>query len=136
MPLKIGQLALAAGVRLTTIRFYERRGLLPKPQRTASGYRQYSFAAAKRIRFIKNAQELGFTLEEIASLLDARSDAALDRHIIKSRTADKIRMIEEKISELTQVRQVLLNLHECCPGAGPVDQGCPILDALDNAQGA
>jgi MerR family mercuric resistance operon transcriptional regulator len=79
--LTIGQLAKQAGVNIETIRYYERQGLLPEPPRRASGYRQYSAEFVKRIQFIKRAQTLGFSLKEIAELLDLRieSDTACDQ---------------------------------------------------------
>ncbi len=128
--LRIGELADAAGVKLTTVRFYERCGLVPKPVRNAAGYRQYSADAVNRICFIKNAQELGFSLEEIAELLTASSDTAAGRDIIKSRIAEKINMIDNRISMLQEVKETLENLYESCPGDGSIDDGCPILDAL------
>ena len=72
MSMRIGALAAAAGVNVPTVRYYERRGIIPPPPRTSSGYRQYDPAVLDRIRFIKRAQELGFTLEEISDLLALR----------------------------------------------------------------
>jgi MerR family copper efflux transcriptional regulator len=128
--LKIGELAKAAGVKLTTVRFYERYGLIPEPNRTDSGYRQYLPSAVTRIRFIKNAQEFGFSLDEIVELLDIKNNIDLERNVIKSKIADKITVMEGKIRELVAVRNALQELHDCCPGDGAIDQGCPIIDAL------
>lgn len=72
-PLTIGRLAQEAGINLETVRYYERRGLLPKPPRTASGYRMFPPEAARRLRFIKLAQDLGFSLREVRELLALRT---------------------------------------------------------------
>jgi len=134
MTLTIGQLAKAAGVNLTTVRFYERRGLIPKPQRTVSGYRQYTPDIVRRIRFIKNAQSLGFTLEEIASLLDLQADRGTNCKTIKANAAHKIEMIENKIKALKNIKKALQNLHECCRGQGEIQEGCEILEALGSEE--
>src|ERR687896_82889 len=90
-PLTIGQVARQSGVGVETVRFYEREGLLPRPSREASsGYRQYSPEAVSRLRFIRRAKELGFTLREIGELLDLRVDPATNRGDVKRRTAAKI----------------------------------------------
>lgn len=72
--MQIGEFARRAGVNVQTVRYYERRGLLPEPERRASGYRQYTPAALERLQFIRRAQELGFTLNEIDELLQLRTD--------------------------------------------------------------
>lgn len=126
----IGQLAKAAGVNMTTVRFYERRGLIPEPERTASGYRQYSPDIAIRIRFIKNAQELGFTLEEISELLDLQTDTTTGCKTIKSRAARKIDTVDNKIKALKKVKKALQDLHDRCRGRGKIKEGCEILEAL------
>lgn len=128
--LRIGALAKMAGVKTTTLRFYERYGLLPKPQLSHSGYRSYPPSTAMRIHFIKNAQSLGFTLEEIGELLELQTNHSVDRHTIKSRASNKIKMIENKISALIKIKNALQQLHDCCPGHGSIDLGCPILEAL------
>jgi len=130
MTMTIGQLAKAAGVNLTTVRFYERRGLIPEPRRTASGYRQYSPDIATRIRFIKNAQELGFTLEEISALLDLKANTTTGCKTIKSRAAHKIEMVDNKIKALKKMRKALQGLHDRCRGRGKIKEGCEILEAL------
>src|SRR5215468_254077 len=98
--LTITQLARASGVKRETVRFYEQRGLLPEPPRNAAGYRLYPPNAKKRMRFIRTAQALGFTLEEIADLLTLRTTADCSCSVIKSRTTDKIADIDKKISNL------------------------------------
>src|SRR5260370_13509878 len=98
--LTIGRLAKQAGVNLETVRFYERRGLLPKPPRTASGYRVFPADAARRLRFIKRAQELGFSLKEIRDLLSLRMRPGTSRSDIQARADAKVPDIDEKIRTL------------------------------------
>ena len=130
MVMTIGQLAKAAGVNVTTVRFYERRGLIPEPERTTSGYRQYASDMAIHIRFIKNAQELGFTLKEISALLDLQADTTTGCKTIKSRAAHKIEIVDNKIKALRKVKKALQQLHDQCRGKGSIKAGCAILEAL------
>ncbi len=126
----IGKLAEAASVNIQTVRYYERRGLIPEPARTASGYRQYAPDAIVRIRFIKRAQDLGFSLREIEDLLALRvhKDAACEAVEQKART--KIAVVDQKISELRALRGVLVELAAACETRQPTGD-CPILEALD-----
>ena len=130
----IGRLAGNSGVNLETIRYYERIGLLAKPPRSQSGYRLYSADAVNRVRFIKHAQELGFSLKEISELLSLR--VAPDRSCadIKQRADKKIADIEEKIRSLRQMKQALIKVSASCRGRGPTSE-CPILEALDANRG-
>ena len=96
----IGELAREAGVGVQTVRYYERRRLLPRATRRASGYREYTSAALDRLRFIRRAQELGFTLSEIAELLALRLDPHTTANDVKARAGDKIREIDRKIGDL------------------------------------
>lgn len=128
--LTIGQLAKSAGVNLTTIRFYERRGLIPKPHRSASGYRQYSPDIITRIRFIKNAQALGFTLEEISELLELKANTNTHCKTIKGHAAHKIALVDRKIQALKTMKKALQDLHDGCRGRGSIQEGCEILDTL------
>src|SRR5260370_15441114 len=95
--LSIGQVARRAGVGVETVRFYEREGLLEEPPRRASGYRQYSEQVVSRLRFIKRAQQLGFSLKEIAELLQLGVDAQTSCEKIKLRTGAKIAEVERKM---------------------------------------
>lgn len=125
--LTIGRLARNAGVNVQTIRFYQRRGLLVKPSRPPGGVRRYAPDAAARIRFIKRAQALGFSLDEIALLLGL-SDG---EHCAETKAlADKkLAMVEEKLSDLAAIQKVLRGLvNECSKGSRKT--GCPIIDAL------
>ncbi|MFO0930254.1 MAG: heavy metal-responsive transcriptional regulator [Gemmataceae bacterium] len=125
----IGQVAREAGLGVETLRFYEREGLLPEPDRRASGYRQYDPAVVGRLRFIQRAKALGFTLREIKELLLLHEDEDATRADVKQRTREKIADIEAKIADLQRMRAALTSLTESCDGAGPLD-GCPIIAAL------
>ena len=128
-----GKVALRAGVNVETVRYYEQRGLIPEPPRTASGYRQYTEDYVERIRFIKRAQELGFTLEEIKELLSLRVDPETDRGEVKQRAAAKIVDIEKKISDLERMKRQLKRLVTSCSGRGPTSE-CPILEAIESEE--
>jgi MerR family transcriptional regulator, copper efflux regulator len=129
-PLTIGQLARRAGVGVETVRFYERQGLLDEPARRESGYRQYPEEAVRRLRFIKRAKGLGFTLKEIAELLALRHDPDGDTADVKRRAETKIADIDARIHDLQRTRAALLKLVHACPGEGPLGD-CPILEALE-----
>lgn len=129
--LTVGRLARRAGVGVPTIRFYERRGLLPKPRRSASGYRDYAPDTVRRVRFIRHAQELGFSLREVAELLSLSLDPRSSCADVRARAAGKIADIEAKLATLTRMHSVLTTLVESCPGEGPTES-CPILVAMDD----
>jgi MerR family mercuric resistance operon transcriptional regulator len=126
----ISQLAREAEVKIATVRYYERRGLLREPPRTPSGHRQYSGDDLRRIRFIKSTQALGFSLAEIADLLSMRVAGDGTCRDIRQRIEDKLADIEGKIAALQEIKRALQNLERSCPGAGPLND-CPILAALD-----
>jgi MerR family transcriptional regulator, copper efflux regulator len=128
--LTIGQMAKQAGVGVETIRFYERKGLVEQPARRQSGYRQYSQEVVRRIRFIKRAQELGFSLKEITELLSLRVDPQTSCRDVKRRTEAKIGDVDEKLRDLQRIKKALVKLNAACSGSGPTSQ-CPILDALE-----
>ncbi len=128
--LTIGELARKAEVNIETIRYYERRGLLPEPPRSSSGYRQYSLEAVARIQFIKHAKELGFSLKEILDLLSLRVDPDTTCADVKRMAEAKIESIERKISSLQKMKKALAKLKAECEGRGPVGE-CPILEALE-----
>ena len=128
----IGRLANAAGVNVETVRFYERSDLLERPERPASGYRTYDPAAVERIRFIRHAQELGFTLAEIRELLALRVDPRSSCAEVKARAVAKIGDVERKIESLRRMRTALVSISEACSGEGPTS-ACPILDAFARA---
>ncbi len=130
MGLKIGEVAERGGVNLQTIRYYEREGLLPEPPRLTSGYRMFPADAVRRVRFIKRAQELGFSLAEIRELLSLREDPGAGAQQMRERAQAKIADIEEKIRSLRAMKDALNQLTEKCSCSGPLRE-CPILDALD-----
>ena len=132
-PLTIGQVARHAGVGVETVRFYEREGLLQRPSRRASGYRQYDVEAVTRLRFIRKAKELGFTLKEIAELLSLRLDPAASRSDVKHRAEVKVADIDMRIRSLKRMRKVLAKLTTLCSGHGTTT-GCPILEAMDGKE--
>ncbi len=128
--LTIGHLAKQAGVNLETVRFYERRGLLPRPPRSASGYRLFPADAARRLRFIRRAQELGFSLNEIRELLSLRVSRTTRSADIRARAEAKVADIEAKIRSLESMRRTLRKLTKVCDGCAPATE-CPILESLD-----
>lgn len=129
--LKVGEVAKQAGVNLQTIHYYERRGLLPRPPRTESNYRAYPAEAVLRVRFVKRAQELGFTLKEIKELLSLRAAPRTRCDDVRERAEAKVQDINAKVRTLQAMRKALTMLIGECSGTGPVSQ-CPILEALDS----
>ena len=125
--LTIGKLARQAGVNVETIRYYQRRGLLREPAKPRNGFRQYASDTVKRVRFIKRAQALGFTLEEITGLLalDEREACSETRGI----AAHKLELIDEKIADLSKMKKALLRLVRACD-ASSVGAPCPIIHLL------
>ena len=130
--LTIGRLAQLGGVNLETVRYYERRGLLAKPPRTEAGYRQFPPDSPQRLRFIKRAQELGFTLDDVGELLTLRHDPEQNRADVHARAAAKIENIEQKIKTLSAMRSVLSGLIERCEHCASED--CPILASLEQGE--
>lgn len=127
--LTIGAFAKAVGVRPDTIRYYERNALLADPGRTPAGYRIYDEHDVERVRFIRKAQKLGFTLKEIAVLLSLRgSDAARAADVLEI-TQKKIADLQSRIADLSNIKDALRNLADECPVDAPVSD-CPILAHL------
>src|SRR6266436_3871726 len=122
--------AKKAGVNLETVRFYERRGLLPRPPRSSSGYRLFPADAARRLRFIRRAQELGFSLKEIGELLSLRVSRRTTSAEIRAKAEAKIADIEGKIRSLESMKKTLRKLTTVCDGCAPLAD-CPILESLD-----
>ena len=115
--LKIGELARKAGVSVDTVRYYERRGLLPEPDRRPSGFRIYSADTAERIRLAKFLQALGFNLDEIVVSLNEIDRGALDRKSAETRLANVVARVDARIAELQSVRENIDYLvAECCAG--------------------
>jgi Hg(II)-responsive transcriptional regulator len=128
--LTTGEAADRAGVNVQTVRYYERRGLIPEPPRTSGGFRQYGPEHVARIRFIKRAQELGFTLDEAGELLDLRATPEADRADVRAVAQEKRDAIQQKIADLQRMQATLDHLITACEGHGTTDD-CPILHALE-----
>lgn len=127
----IGTLAERSSVGVETIRFYEKQGLLPKPARTLSGYRSYPEDAVERVRFIRRAKELGFTLEEIGELLALKVSHGKSCESVRQRALDKVAGIDRKMRDLRKMRKALDALVQRCSGREGIDD-CTILDALSH----
>ncbi len=128
-PLTISRLAQLGGVNLETVRYYERRGLLPKPPRTQAGYRQFPPDTAHRLRFIKRAQELGFSLGEVQELLALRVEPQQHCVDVRSRAKAKIGDIEQKMKTLAAMKNILRGLVEQCENCASDE--CPILASME-----
>jgi len=133
-PLTIGALADRAGVGVETIRFYERKGLVRRPARPGAGFRVYPEDAVGRIRFIRQAQALGFTLQEIGGLLALRVTPGSDCAAVRTRAVAKRAIVQTRLAELERIRDALDKLIAACPGRGAVTT-CTILEALAQATG-
>ena len=131
----IGTLAQQADVAVDTIRYYEREGLLPQPQRSASGYREYAEADVRRVRFIRRAKDLGFSLEEIRELLSLESDREHGVEAIKERANRRLDELDRRIAQLVEMRDELARLVAACPGAG-APESCPILTSIHGEEAA
>jgi DNA-binding transcriptional MerR regulator len=127
--MKIGELAQRVGVGIDTVRYYERQGLLPAPDRLASGYRRYDEVDIARLRFVRRAKALGFTLVEIRELLALSGRREDDMGSLKAAAIEKLSDVEVKLAELTRIRDGLRALVASCPGHGALEE-CPILNAL------
>lgn len=125
-----GQLARRAGIHPETVRYYEQRRLLPKPRRSARDYRLYDAEAVRRLHFIKRAQKLGFTLDEIGELLSLRATPEASHAEVRHHALEKIEAVEAKLRDLTRIKQTLKALVQACHEGGS-DEACPILQALD-----
>lgn len=130
MHMKIGELAQRADVRIDTVRYYERQGLLPTPKRRPSGFRTYSGDDVARLRFVRRAKALGFTLNEVSELLALSDHREVDMAAMKAAAVRKLADVDAKLGDLTRIRDGLRALVDSCPGHGVVAQ-CPILNALE-----
>jgi len=124
----IGVLSRETGVNIETIRYYERIGIMPKPDRTASGYRQFSQDELKRLTFVRKCRDLGFSLREVRTLLDLVDSDHFSCGEIHDMTVQHLRAIDEKMARLDKLKSVLTTMsNECSRGDVPA---CPIVDAL------
>lgn len=125
----IGQLAERCGIAPQAIRYYEQERLMPKPHRTESNYRRYPEAHVARLRFILEAKQWGFTLDEIRELLilqDANGDLAQAKKI----AGEHLGRIREQIKNLSRVEAVISKTLSECSGEGPMQEGCPIIEEI------
>jgi len=123
----IGALAESCGVRIDTVRYYEKMNLIFPVGRTESGYRQYSHESVRRLRFIRKAQDLGFKLGEVKDLLSLSQDDSADCGDIRDKAKTKVTEIERKIADLNRMRKGLVELSDYCPGKGKPLEDCGIL---------
>jgi len=127
----IGSAAREAGVGVETIRFYERKGLIAQPSKPQhNGYRSYSNEIVERILFIRNAQELGFSLREVEELLSLRADPRTECSSVRARASAKLEEVEQKMVQLRNIRSALKKLISNCPQKGPAAGRCTILGTL------
>lgn len=131
MSMRIGEVAARAGVTVQTMRYYERRALLPEPKRGTSGYREYGPEAVRLVRFIKRAQELGFTLRDVGELISLRNARARGRAEVRSLVLAKLGDIAGRVRRLTAMQRALEELQTACTCKG-VARNCPIIEALDD----
>ncbi len=124
----IGQLARAGNVNIDTVRYYERKNLLMPDARTQSGYRQYSGESVRRLRFIRKAQGLGFSLKEIGNMLDMSTSTDAECGNIKQYAEKKIDDIQARISDLKKIRDGLKQIAKACPGGDSPLENCTILE--------
>lgn len=127
--MRIGELASTAGVAVDTVRYYEKIGLLPAPARTASGYRVYAAADLKRLKFIRNSKDLGFSLEEIHQLLEALAGPSADRGQVCDLAKARLEEIDSQLKRLKDIRESLHRVVAGCSGQEPV-RDCPVTAAV------
>ena len=129
--MRSSEVALQAGVNVQTLRYYERRGILPEPRRSVSGYRSYDTHAVRTVRFIKAAQQLGFSLEEIDSLLELAVGGPRSCDAAKRLATEKIGELEARIARLSAMRDSLRRLADTCDRS-PSKRDCPLLEAIED----
>ena len=126
--MKIGELSRATGTNIETIRYYERIGLLPEPDRTAANYRSYGDAHRARLAFVRHSRDLGFTIEEVRSLLDLSDDPGRDCSEADRIASRHLAQVEDKIAQLTLLRDELTRIVGRCRGGVAAD--CRVIEAL------
>lgn len=131
-PLTIGQLAKRAGISVETVRFYERKGLIADPPRSRSGYRQYASENLDRVRFIRRAKEVGFTLKEIQELLDLRTETESQCRSGEAAATRAMERIDCQVKELLSMRTALASLLDACRSKTAMGE-CPIIEVLEEA---
>lgn len=129
-PMTIGKLAKATGISAETIRYYERGGFLPSPDRLESGYRVYGSDSIQRVRFIKEAQALGFTLAEVSDLIGLTADEHADCAQVNEKATQKLQEINKKIKALKKIQGALKILSQRCPADEQPLSECSIVNHL------
>lgn len=129
-PLNIGDAATASGVSAKMIRHYEELGLIPKPRRTAAGYRVYNDADVHTLRFVRKARDLGFSTSQISGLLSLWRDRRRPSSKVKALAEEHIRELDRKLVEMQAMKAVLEHLVHCCHGDDRPE--CPILESLSD----
>jgi MerR family mercuric resistance operon transcriptional regulator len=124
-----GNVARLSNVNKETLRFYERKGLIDEPDRNESGYRLYNHETVKRIKFIKNSQDMGFTLREIDELLSLKVENKIQCNEVRKKTEKKIALVNDKIKDLQRIRKALNHLASVCRKKDSTGD-CPILEAF------
>lgn len=132
--MKIGELADRAGVNIQTVRYYERRDLIPEPDRTDAGYREYGEADLNRLRFILRAKELGFTLAEIRELLELRASPGATAGDVRGRAVAKMEAVDAKLRDLRRIQEGLRRVVRSCDAHGPPEE-CALIHALQGEPG-
>lgn len=128
--MRSSEVAEKAGVNVQTLRYYERRGILPEPERLGSGYRAYGTDAVRIVRFVRRAQQLGFSLEEIDSLLDLANGGPRSCDAARRMAQEKIAQLDDKIASLTAMRESLTRLVQTCD-LSRSRRDCPLIDAME-----
>jgi len=129
----IGRVASAAALSVQAVRYYERRGLVRPTTRTRGGYRQFTREIVPRLQFIRHAQTLGFTLQEIGELLGLRVQTATACRVVEQKTRKKIDLVRQRISDLRRIERSLSRLAASCAARRLTDH-CPILEVLDHGK--
>jgi Hg(II)-responsive transcriptional regulator len=132
--MRTSQVAARAGVNVQTLRYYERRGLLPEPARLGSGYRSYDPGAVRTVRFVKRAQQLGFSLGEIDALLDLAAGGPASCDAAKAMAGEKLAQLEQKIADLRAMAESLRQLVATCDRSRS-NRVCPLLAAIGDEAG-
>lgn len=127
-PITRGKLAKRFGCHLETVRYYEKIGLLPRPERSAGGYRLYRIEDQRRLRFILRGRELGFSIEELRSLLSLVDSNSYTCGEIHDLTIDHLGAVRRKIADLKRLEHTLSRISDACSGGAAPD--CPVIDAL------
>ena len=131
--MRIGEVATNARVSVETLRYYERRGLLPEPERSAAGYRSYGADTVRRVHFVRHAQQLGFTLDEIADLLAMWEDSATSCEQVAGRAAATLKRIDAKMEQLARMRAALAQYVSACRARETLAD-CPLLVSLGRSE--